>query len=171
MSSLESQALSRKERLAKLRNIKKGTENGASNSKEESDAFEPLKPIGKNYNVELRGPQSGFNGPPTLRLGTDETVEAVSAEFERETLARLRERGISSTGPRAETEDETGSTKTGLDLESLQPKRANWDLKRDVEPQLKVLEAQTQNAIVQIVRERLKADVKEYGEKKQSGGS
>lgn len=113
----------------------------------------PLKPIGKNYNAELRGPQSGFQEPPTLRLGINETVELASAELERETLAKLKERGISAGA---------SSAKQGLDLESLQPKRANWDLKRDIEPQLKQLEAQTQNAIVRIVRERLKSDVKEY---------
>lgn len=88
----------------------------------------------------------GFDEPPTLRLGDDETVELVSEKLEQETLAKLKERGISS------------STK-GLDLESLQPKRANWDLKRDIEPQLNLLEAQTQNAIARIVRDRLKSEV------------
>lgn len=72
----------------------------------------------------------------------------VSAKIEQETLAKLKERGISS------------SSKT-LDLESLQPKRANWDLKRDIQPQLDLLDAQTQNAIVRIVRERLKSEVGE----------
>lgn len=112
----------------------------------DSTQQEEFKLVSKNYDPETRAPRMGFDEPPTLRLGDDETVELVSEKLEQETLAKLKERGISS------------STK-GLDLESLQPKRANWDLKRDIEPQLNLLEAQTQNAIARIVRDRLKSEV------------
>ncbi|KAI8575264.1 hypothetical protein K450DRAFT_262498 [Umbelopsis ramanniana AG] len=50
--------------------------------------------------------------------------------------------------------------KEEIDLFSLAPKRANWDLKRDVEKKLESLDKRTQRAIAEIIRERLKSDTK-----------
>ncbi|KAG2189401.1 hypothetical protein INT44_004543 [Umbelopsis vinacea] len=50
--------------------------------------------------------------------------------------------------------------KEEIDLFSLAPKRANWDLKRDVEKKLETLDKRTQRAIAEIIRERLKSDSK-----------
>jgi coiled-coil domain-containing protein 12 len=58
--------------------------------------------------------------------------------------------------------DATTTTTEGLALEPnvgdvdpsmLAPRRANWDLKRDVEPKLEKLERRTQRALVDIARE------------------
>jgi len=38
-------------------------------------------------------------------------------------------------------------------LLNLAPKKVNWDLKRDMEPQLKKLRAMTDRAIIQLIRE------------------
>jgi coiled-coil domain-containing protein 12 len=38
-------------------------------------------------------------------------------------------------------------------LLNLAPKKVNWDLKRDMEPQMKKLRAMTDRAIIQIIRE------------------
>lgn len=38
-------------------------------------------------------------------------------------------------------------------LLNIAPKKANWDLKRDIQPQLDKLERRTQRAIVQIIQE------------------
>jgi hypothetical protein len=46
-----------------------------------------------------------------------------------------------------------GSTET-IDPVSIAPKKANWDLKRDVEKRLSKLERQTQNAIRELIRTR-----------------
>ncbi|KAI9279935.1 cwf18 pre-mRNA splicing factor-domain-containing protein [Umbelopsis sp. AD052] len=42
--------------------------------------------------------------------------------------------------------------KEEIDLFSLAPKRANWDLKRDVEKKLETLDKRTQRAIAEIIR-------------------
>lgn len=41
---------------------------------------------------------------------------------------------------------------------NLAPKRANWDLKRDLEPQLKKLRAMTDRAIVGLIAKRVAAE-------------
>ncbi|KAF5092632.1 hypothetical protein D0Z03_002770 [Geotrichum reessii] len=73
--------------------------------------------------------------------GVVETVELASNKLEQQALEALK-------------------TKSGkqINLETLQPKRANWDLKRDLEPKLQILEDRTQNAIIQKVRERLQKE-------------
>lgn len=38
-------------------------------------------------------------------------------------------------------------------LLNLAPKKVNWDLKRDLEPQLKKLRAMTDRAIINLIRE------------------
>ncbi|CAO3632158.1 unnamed protein product [Cunninghamella blakesleeana] len=41
------------------------------------------------------------------------------------------------------------------DLFNLAPKKANWDLRRDVEKKLEKLDKRTQRAIVELIRQRL----------------
>eukprot|EP00325_Prymnesiales_sp_UTEX-LB-985_P028451 CAMPEP_0174737036 /NCGR_PEP_ID=MMETSP1094-20130205/67694_1 /TAXON_ID=156173 /ORGANISM="Chrysochromulina brevifilum, Strain UTEX LB 985" /LENGTH=204 /DNA_ID=CAMNT_0015940213 /DNA_START=19 /DNA_END=634 /DNA_ORIENTATION=- len=43
-------------------------------------------------------------------------------------------------------------------LLNLAPKRPNWDLKRDLEPQMKRLRAQTDRAILRLIAERVAAE-------------
>jgi len=45
-----------------------------------------------------------------------------------------------------------------LDLLSIQPKKPNWDLKRDVEKKLSKLESQTKASIAQLIRKRMAAE-------------
>lgn len=47
----------------------------------------------------------------------------------------------------AKTEDESDD-----ELLNLAPKRANWDMERDIAPMLRKLERRTQHAIVEILR-------------------
>ncbi|KAI5289472.1 hypothetical protein KEM54_003794, partial [Ascosphaera aggregata] len=42
----------------------------------------------------------------------------------------------------------------------LQPKNPNWDLKRDLNEKLKILNVRTDNAIARLVRERIQASQK-----------
>lgn len=87
----------------------------------------------------------GFDTPPTFEItaenGSIETVELASEALEQKALDDLK-------------------AKSGqqIDLDSLQPKRANWDLKRDLEPKLQILEDRTNNAILRRVRERLQEE-------------
>jgi coiled-coil domain-containing protein 12 len=46
---------------------------------------------------------------------------------------------------------------------SVAPKKANWDLKRDVQPSLDKLERRTQRAMLEIVREEERRRLEEEG--------
>ncbi|RKP06451.1 mRNA splicing factor [Thamnocephalis sphaerospora] len=50
---------------------------------------------------------------------------------------------------------EVERTRAEMDLFTLAPKKANWDLKRDVEKKLARLERRTQASIVELIRQRL----------------
>lgn len=61
-------------------------------------------------------------------------------------------------------EDEVGAAEvahndaTQEPLLNLAPKRPNWDLKRDLEPQMKRLRAQTDRAILRLIAEKVASD-------------
>ena len=48
-------------------------------------------------------------------------------------------------------------------LLNLAPKKANWDLKRDMEPQYKKLRSMTDRAIVELIRQRVASEAGEDG--------
>jgi coiled-coil domain-containing protein 12 len=58
-------------------------------------------------------------------------------------------------------QDEEKTEDKPLDLFKLQPKKPNWDLKRDLEAKMKPLDVQTENAIARLVRERVEGQKKE----------
>ena len=97
---------------------------------------------GRNYDIESQGPKLGYEQPPTLSLREkgEMTLEERAADLEREIREEAREE---------EKKDE------GVDIFKLQPKKPNWDLKRDLEQKLEILNVRTDNAIAQIVRERI----------------
>ena len=57
-------------------------------------------------------------------------------------------------------QDEEKTEDKGLDLFKLQPKKPNWDLKRDLGEKMRGLDVQTENAIARLVRERVEAQKK-----------
>lgn len=94
---------------------------------------------GRNYDAETKGPKLGFEAPPTL--GPEEkTLEEQAAELEAEIKKKVAE----------DAKDEKG-----IDLFKLQPKKPNWDLKRELNKKLEMLNVRTDNAIARLVRERL----------------
>lgn len=96
---------------------------------------------GRNYDAETKGPKLGFEAPPTL--GPEEqTLEEQAAELEADIKRKAEEEA---------KEDK------GIDLFKLQPKKPNWDLKRELNKKLEVLNVRTDNAIARLVRERLQA--------------
>ncbi|RYO76637.1 hypothetical protein DL766_003743 [Monosporascus sp. MC13-8B] len=94
---------------------------------------------GRNYDAETKGPKLGFEAPPTLGL-EGQTLEAQAADVETEVRRKAAE----------DAQDDRG-----VDLFKLQPRKPNWDLKRDLERKLEVLNARTDNAIARLVRERI----------------
>ncbi|KAI5923162.1 cwf18 pre-mRNA splicing factor-domain-containing protein [Camillea tinctor] len=92
---------------------------------------------GRNYDATTRGAKLGFEAPPTL---AGPTLEEQAAEVAAETAARAAD----------DARDDRG-----IDLFKLQPRKPNWDLRRDLDRKLEVLNARTDNAIARLVRERI----------------
>lgn len=143
----------RKARLAKLKSLKRKqpedeivapeAERASPNPPAEDVA--KLHLSGRNYDPETRGPKLGFEAPPTLSHGGP-TLEEQAAEVEDEIRRKA-------------AEDE--ANERGIDLFKLQPKKPNWDLKRELDQKLEVLNVRTDNAIARLVRERLAAKQEE----------
>ncbi|KAM7209192.1 cwf18 pre-mRNA splicing factor domain containing protein [Naviculisporaceae sp. PSN 640] len=165
-ASLSAAADDRKARLAKLKSLKRkqptedaGEEEQASTTLQQTTTtndsssntnrqnsppttqVEKLHLSLRNYDPETRGPKLGFEAPPTLSLETP-TLEEQAAAIEQESKQQAAQ----------EAQDEKG-----IDLFKLQPKKPNWDLKRELDKKLAVLNVQTDNAIARMVRERLEA--------------
>lgn len=156
-STLSSAAQDRKARLAQLKSLKRKQpdeyQEGAETA-EEDDAVPktedaPLKSTdeepapaylsGRNYDHTTRGPKLGFEVSPSEGQATIERRAALLAETTKAELAKT------------EAEDKP------LDLFKLQPKKPNWDLKRNLDRKLEVLNVRTENAIARLVRERIAA--------------
>ncbi|KAI8633775.1 cwf18 pre-mRNA splicing factor-domain-containing protein [Xylariaceae sp. FL1651] len=146
-ATLSAAADDRKARLAKLKNLKrKQPADEIVAPESERSASPPAVPdvatlhlSGRNYDVETRGPKLGFEAPPTLGM-EGPTLEEQAALVEEEVRQKAAE----------DAKDDQG-----IDLFKLQPKKPNWDLKRDLEKKLEVLNVRTDNAIARLVRERI----------------
>ncbi|KAI1105086.1 cwf18 pre-mRNA splicing factor-domain-containing protein [Jackrogersella minutella] len=170
-ATLSAAAEDRKARLAKLKNLKRKqpadeiappeSERSASppaqlalaNTETETKMDTELEPeeglekdvatrlhlSGRNYDAETKGPKLGFEAPPTLGM-EGPTLEEQAAEVEAEIKRKAAE----------DAKDDKG-----IDLFKLQPKKPNWDLKRDLDKKLEILNVRTDNAIAKLVRERI----------------
>jgi coiled-coil domain-containing protein 12 len=58
----------------------------------------------------------------------------------------------------------------GIDLFKLQPKKPNWDLKRELAKKMEILNVRTDNAIARLVRERLEMKKEEARKEGRPGG-
>lgn len=153
LNSLSAASDDRKSRLANLRNLKRKqpTEETTEEIAEPVSQSAPSPPVekdiaslhlsGRNYDAETRGAKLGFDAPPTLGL-EKQTLEEQAAEIEANIKSQAQEEA---------------KTDKGIDLFKLQPKKPNWDLKRDLETKLAVLNVRTDNAIAKLVRERIKS--------------
>lgn len=162
-TTLGAAADERKARLAKLKSLKRKQPDEPSEEEPVTHVSEPSAPdepdvaslhlSGRNYDAETKGPKLGFEAPPTLALSKptlEQQAAAVEAEIRR----------------KAEEEEQEKE----VDLFKLQPKKPNWDLKRDLEKKMEVLNARTDNAIASLVRERIDAVQKAARAKKGAMG-
>lgn len=157
--ALSAAAQDRKARLAQLKSLKRKAPDEPQDdhnnlehtpksprNDEDADAAPTNKYIsGRNYDFETKGAKLGFDTAPSEGR---ETLEAKAAALAEET--------------KRQAEEEEKEEKP-LDLFKLQPKKANWDLKRDLERKLEVLNVRTDNAIARIVRERIASQRKQAG--------
>ncbi|KAG9246284.1 cwf18 pre-mRNA splicing factor-domain-containing protein [Calycina marina] len=157
--SLTAAADERKARLAKLKSLKRKAPSQEPEESSETHARTPSPPpspsteialthlSGRNYDPLSKGPKLGFEAPPTLfssKPTLEEQAEAVAEEVRRKA--------------KEEEEDEKG-----VDLFTLQPKKPNWDLKRDLERKMEMLGARTDNAVARLVRMRIESAQKTGG--------
>lgn len=148
-ASLDAASNDRKARLAKLAALKRkqpepddtlpdadadtNIDGGAQNEDEITTKYLS----GRNYDAETRGPKLGFEqGPQEGQV----TVETQAAE-------------ISEAIKQQAQQDEDADQP--IDLFKLQPKKPNWDLRRDLDEKLKTLDVRTENAIARLVRQRI----------------
>jgi coiled-coil domain-containing protein 12 len=147
-ANLDAASIDRKARLAKLAALKRKqpdpeTEDaGASEELPDADAESDVTRTylsGRNYDAETRGPKLGFEqGPQEGQV----TLETQAAEIAKAT---------------AEQAKKDAEADQPIDLFKLQPKKPNWDLKRDLDEKLKILDVRTENAIARLVRQRIEA--------------
>ncbi|PKS05753.1 hypothetical protein jhhlp_007582 [Lomentospora prolificans] len=151
LSSLGAAAEDRKARLAKLKSLKR--KQPADEVAPPESARSPSPPSiiqteadvarlhlsGRNYDPETRGPKLGFEAPPIQ--GDQPTLEELAADVAEEVKRKAAE--------------DAQEDNKGIDLFKLQPKKPNWDLKRDLEKKLEILDVRTDNAIARLVRERI----------------
>ncbi|KAI9376825.1 cwf18 pre-mRNA splicing factor-domain-containing protein [Aspergillus egyptiacus] len=146
-ASLDAASTDRKARLAKLAALKRKqpepeaqTETSAQEKEEpQNDNADVTRKYlsGRNYDAETRGPKLGFEQAP---IDGQITLELQAKEIARE---------VAEQSKKDEDADQP------IDLFKLQPKKPNWDLKRDLDEKMKILNVRTQNAIAKLVRQRI----------------
>ncbi len=152
-TSLEAAAQDRKARLAQLKSLKrKAPGTPVNTTANETDALSAPSDepdvtrtylSGRNYDPETRGPKLGFESSPTANQPTLESQAAALAI---------------QTKKEADEEEKHGDGE--LDLFKLRPKKANWDLKRELAQRTAVLGIRTENAIARLVRERVEGETR-----------
>jgi len=154
-ASLDAASTDRKARLAKLASLKRKqseVDSSAQDSKND-DSSDSLSNVttaylsGRNYDPQTRGPKLGFERPPT---DGEITLESQASKIAIET---------------AQTAKEDEEADKPIDLFKLQPKKPNWDLKRDLDEKMNILNVRTENAIARLVRERIQNAQKAAKEK------
>jgi coiled-coil domain-containing protein 12 len=163
MSNLEKATQDRKARLAKLKSLKRkqpeSSIEDADNSfdtppqdEEPSNELDVTRTYlsGRNYDPETRGAKLGFEYAPNANKKTLEEEAAALEEATRK--ANLDEEAADDGKP------------LEMDIFKLQPKKPNWDLKRDLKERMKVLDVRTNNAIARMVKEKFEKKRKEGGE-------
>lgn len=156
-TSLDAAATERKARLAKLKSLKRKQPDEDPETdlaaQEDAPTVTTTYLSGRNYDPSTRGPKLGFETAPSEN---QETLEIRAKEISEETQ---------------KIAEEEEKAEKPIDLFKLQPKKPNWDLKRDVQRKLERLNVQTDNAIARVVRERIEAQRKKQVEAVNGSGS
>lgn len=171
MSTLSTAALDRKTRLAALKSksskrpAEDPTPTSASEPAPKSPKLSHFNPppepsitekylSGRNYDPITATPRLGFESSPALTAG--DTLEARA-----EVVLALTHQAQRAADAAAKP----------LDLNDLQPKRPNWDLKRDLAKKLEVLNVRTENAIAKLVKARVLAEQEKGRERLRAAGA
>ncbi|KAF2155581.1 hypothetical protein K461DRAFT_77200 [Myriangium duriaei CBS 260.36] len=157
-TSLSAAAADRKARLAQLKNLKRKAPDSSDDPSgapptdndttlEVSDSTSTYL-SGRNYDTATRGPKLGFERSPSA-AGTTTTAETRAA-------------ALADAAAEQRKAEEEKARDAPLDLFSLQPKKANWDLKRELDRRMEEsgLNFKTENAVAKLVRERIEGQRK-----------
>ncbi|GAA5989294.1 hypothetical protein JCM10908_001245 [Rhodotorula pacifica] len=134
--SLQEAAEARQAKLAALKKRKTLHDSGNTGA-DENDA--PAADRGEVFKFRNYDPETG-TARKHARTDEDDTVE--------KQVEGLAEKAI--------LQDEIQRAQE-LDLTNIQPKKPNWDLKRDLDRKLSKLKPKTEQAIAQLIRKRLQA--------------
>lgn len=166
VAALSAATQDRKARLAQLKSLKRkqaptsnddpdesstaANDNGLQSAEDAADDTSRYI-SGRNYDSETRGPRLGFETAPSEG---QETLEEKAAQLAEETKRQAEADAL---------------TDKPLDLFKLQPKKPNWDLKRDLDGKMDLLNVRTDNAIARLVKERIGKQQQAAKEKMVSG--
>ncbi|KAF4551806.1 Pre-mRNA-splicing factor cwf18-like protein [Elsinoe fawcettii] len=174
-TALSAASSDRKARLAQLKSLKRkeppsdgpqdATDNDAPTSPRpaKSPRTTPPPPAtthlsGRNYDPLTRGPKLGFETAPTSDVTTLEArAQALSSE--------------AKAAQEAEKQANLEGQEAPLDLFKLQPKKPNWDLKRELDRRMQPLEVRTENAIARLVRDRVEGQKRAAKEQGRTNGA
>ncbi|GAA5860503.1 hypothetical protein JCM3774_006189 [Rhodotorula dairenensis] len=137
--SLQEAAEARKAKLAALKKRKTLHDSGAQDAGDQSAALAPPADRHEVFKFRNYDPETG-TARKHARTDEDDTVE--------KQVEGLAEKAI--------LQDEIQRAQE-LDLTNIQPKKPNWDLKRDLDRKLAKLKPKTEQAIAQLIRKRLQA--------------
>ncbi|BFZ22487.1 hypothetical protein BsWGS_25526 [Bradybaena similaris] len=130
VGTLNEEALKRKERLKTLR--EKHNDQTNNNLNEEKERLP--RPVFRSYRPESESLKDSAVKQPAKPADVKESIK---------------------------DQLEAGKTDhivTEVDLNTLAPRKPDWDLKRDISKKLEKLERRTQRAIAELIRERLKSN-------------
>ncbi|GMF24953.1 unnamed protein product [Phytophthora fragariaefolia] len=137
-------AMPRAKRLKLLREAKSRKECGESNNGEAGSLVAEALKSASDEPTQQQQQQEEVQ--PTKQNEDAEMVDADTDNTD-ESAQNLVEKVENAQEEDAKTEDESDD-----ELLNLAPKRANWDMERDIAPMLRKLERRTQHAIVEILR-------------------
>lgn len=138
--SLDDQSQKRKERLALLKSSKRKRDDNLPDElvreKEEVEAVMKYR----NYDPETNAPKLGFLNDPTP--ADQPTVETRGSELVAQTRSEDLTRAVDA---------------APLDIATIQSRKPNWDLKRDLERKLEKVRGRQEAVVAKIVRARILA--------------
>jgi len=131
-SSLEAEAVKRKERLMMLKRKAAAQNESSTELADENSGDKTKKPTFRSYNPSDDSLKKDATViPPPVPVEVEEHVQ--------DQIDSAKEIAIANE----------------IDLATLAPRKIDWDLKRDADKKLRKLERRTQRAIAELIRERL----------------
>ncbi|KAK9841555.1 hypothetical protein WJX74_007871 [Apatococcus lobatus] len=113
----------------------------------------------KALKAQAEATQAGAEGQPVLEPQLKfRNYQPTSKKIEHEVVAPAAPPVYQEPAPAPEQ-----TAANGQDVLSIAPKKANWDLRRDVQPKLDKLERRTQRAMIQLMQQAERQRLEDQG--------